>query len=96
MLKDHFLTFRISRELAIDEGSQFRAGDTKRFLEAWGCNKRLSSDYYPHSNCRAELGVKSAKRLLRENINHDGSLSTDKFLRALLTHRNTPDPGYRG
>ena len=52
----------------------------------------MSSAYYPHSNCRAELGVKSAKRLLRENINHDGSLSTDKYLRAILTHRNTPDP----
>ena len=68
MLKVHFSTFGISAELASDEGSQFTAGETKQFLEAWGCSQRLSSAYYPHSNCRAELGVKSAKRLLRENI----------------------------
>ena len=36
--------------------------------------------------------MKSAKRLLRENVNTDGSLSIDKFSRALLSHRNTPDP----
>ena len=52
----------------------------------------MSSAYYPHSNCRAELGVKSAKRLLRENINQDGSLAGDKFFRALMQNRNTPDP----
>ena len=92
MLKVHFTTFGISQELASDEGSQFTAGETKRFLEAWGCSQRLSSAYYPHSNCRAELGVKSAKRLLRENINQDGSLSGDRFFRALMQHRNTPDP----
>ena len=37
------------------------------------------------------LGVKSAKRMLCENIGADGSLSTHRFLRALMLHRNTPD-----
>ena len=83
MLKVHFTTFGISQELASDEGSQFTAGETK----AWGCSQRLSSAYYPHINCQAELGVKSAKRLLRENINQDGSLSGDRFFRALMQHR---------
>ena len=91
-LKVQFSTFGISRELASDQGSQFTAGETSKFLKAWGCSQRLSSAYYPHSNCRAELGVKSAKRLLRENINQDGSLEGDKFYRALMQHRNTPDP----
>ena len=68
------------------------AGETSKFLEAWGCSQRLSSAYYPHSNTRAELGVKSAKRLLRENTGPDGSLVRDRFFRALLQHRNTPDP----
>ena len=36
--------------------------------------------------------MKSAKRLLRENINQDGKLSRDRFFRALMQHRNTPDP----
>ena len=91
-LKVHFSTFGISRELASDQGSQFTAGETSKFLEAWGCSQRLSSAYYPHSNTRAELGVKSAKRLLRENTGQDGSLVGDRFFRALLQHRNTPDP----
>ena len=63
-LKANSSTFGISRELASDEGSQFTAGVTKRFLEAWGCSQRLSLAYHPHSNTRAELGIKSAKRLL--------------------------------
>ena len=46
---------------------------------------------YPHSNQRAELAVKSMKRLCRENTNRDGSLNNDKFLRAVMTYRNTPD-----
>ena len=52
----------------------------------------LHLPYHPHSNCRAELGIKSAQRLLRENTGHDGSLVRDTFFRALLQHRNTPDP----
>ena len=91
-LKLHFCTFGISRELESDEGSQFTAGETRKFLEAWGCSQRLSSTYHPHSNCRAELGIKSAQKLLRENTGHDGSLVRDTFFRALLQHRNTPDP----
>ena len=35
--------------------------------------------------------MKSAKRLLRENTNQDGSLSGDKFFRAVMQHRNTPE-----
>ena len=91
-LRIHFSTFGICEEFASDGGSQLTAGETKRFLDSWGVKHRLSSSYFAHSNCRAELGVKSAKRLLRENTNYDGSLSNDKFCRALLTYRNTPDP----
>ena len=48
--------------------------------------------YYPESNGRAEVAVKSAKRLLRSNIHASGSLNGDKFLKAMLQLRNTPDP----
>ena len=91
MLRTHFCTFGVSRELASDQGSQFMAGETKQFLDSWGCSQRLSSAYYAHSNCRAELGIKTAKRMLRENTSQDGSFS-NKFYQAILTHRNTPDP----
>ena len=38
-----------------------------------------------------KLGVRAAKRMLRENLTPTGSLDSDRFLRALLTYRNTPD-----
>ena len=62
------------------------------FCRRWGIIQRLSSSYYPHSNKRAEVAVKSAKRMVRDNLNPDGSMHGDKFARALLIHRNTPDP----
>ena len=90
-LKTHFSTFGISEQLASDRGPEYIAEVTKKFLKDWGVEQRLSSSYFPHSNQRAELGVKSAKRMLRENVSPSGHLNTDKFLRALLNHRNTPD-----
>ena len=62
------------------------------FCSRWGVNQRVSSAYYPRSNKRAEVGVKSAKRLIQDNLKSNGDLDTDKFARALLIHRNTPDP----
>ena len=52
--------------------------------------QRLSSAHYPRANTRAELGVKSMKRLLRDNTAASGSLNCDKFSRAILEYRNTP------
>ena len=46
---------------------------------------------FPSSNGRAE--VKSAKRLMQDNVDPNGQLDIDKMERALLTVRNTPDPG---
>ena len=54
---------------------------------------RKSSAYHAQSNGRAELAVKAAKRLLRYNTGSDGSLDTDRMVKALLIKRNTPDPG---
>ena len=87
-----FGTFGVPREISHDGGPEFIALETKDFFERWGVKDRLSSAYHPVSNGRAEAGVKSMKRLLRENIGPGGSLDNDRFLRALLTHRNTPDP----
>ena len=64
-------------------------------LRRWGVRHRLSSAYFPHSNCRAELAVKTGKRLLRENMGIKGSLNTDKFMRAVMQYRNTPIPDLR-
>ena len=91
-LRSFIATFGAPDELSSDGGPEFTASLTTEFLKKWGIRHRVSSAYHPKSNGRAEVAVKSAKRLLRANVNHTGSLDNDKFLRALLQLRNTPDP----
>ncbi len=91
-LKRTFTTFGIPDEVATDGGSEFVSTSTEHFLQAWGIEHRLSSVAFPHSNCRAEIGVKTIKRLLQSNTSPSGSLDTDAFRIAMLQYRNTPDP----
>jgi len=91
-LRNYFARFGVPTELSSDGGPEFTAGKTEKFLSNWGVKHRLSSAYNPQSNGRAEVAVKSAKRLLRSNIGTSGSLDTDGFLKAMLQLRNTPDP----
>ena len=90
-LKTYFSTYGIPEELSTDGGSTFTAYETRKFLADYGVRHRLSSVAFPHSNQRAEIAVKSMKRLLRENIGMDGKLNTDSFQRAVMQYRNTPD-----
>ena len=71
------------------------SGVVQSFLQRWGVKHRLSSAYNPHSNTRAELAVKTGKRILRDNLSTKGSLDTDKFARALMQYRNTPQQDTR-
>ena len=92
-LRDWFLIFGVPEECASDGGSTYVSGATEEFFKAWGVKPRVSSRAFPHSNARAELGVKTCKRLIRENTGPKGTLDTDKFGRALLQYRNTPLQG---
>ena len=90
-LREYFATFGIPEELATDGGLTYTSAETQKFLSDYGVRHRLSSVAYAQSNKRAELGVKSMKRLLRENTDGSGGLDNEKFARALMTYRNTPD-----
>ena len=47
---------------------------------------------FPHSNCRAEVGVKKIKQLITNNVGGPGgNLNVDEFQRAILQYQNTPD-----
>ena len=91
-LRCFFGTFGVSEEIATDGGPEFMADRTQDFLRTWGVRHRVSSAHFPQSNGRAEVAVKTAKRLLMSNTGPTGSLNQDRFLRAMLQLRNTPDP----
>ena len=91
-LWETFVTFGIPEEMISDGGPQFTAGKTQNFLSAWGDRHRISSVANPHANYRAELAVKTVKRMLMDNITATGPLDVDKFQRALLMYRNSVDP----
>ena len=86
--REIFTNYGTSEEISTDGGPQF----TSQPFNTWAIQRHLSSAHYPESNGRAELAVKSSKRIIYDNTNPDGSLNTDKAARAILQHRNTPLP----
>ena len=72
------------------------AGATRTFLKNWGVDLRLCSVAFPHSNCWAEIGVKTAKRLITDNTGPNCNLDTNELKRAMLQYRNCPDPTTMG
>ena len=88
--REIFTSYGAPEILDSDGGPQFSAHEFQKFLSDWGIKHRLSSVDYPQSNGRAELAVKSAKRIILQNTNPDGSLNNDQAARAILQQRNTP------
>ena len=89
-LRSIFSTYGTPKILFSDGGPQFKSKELEQFLGTWCVKHERSSARYPQSNGRAELAVKTAKRILEENTAADGSLNTDRACRALLQYRNTP------
>ena len=92
VLRQYFARWGVAKEITSDGAPVFTSSAMGDFLNRWGVKHRVSSAYYPRANKRAELAVKSAKRLIRGNLGPRGSLDTDAFARALLEHRNAIDP----
>ena len=92
ILRSNFATVGVPEEIATDGGPEYTSHALESFLKNWGVRHRLSSTYFPHSNCRAEVCVKTVKRMIMDNTGKCGELNTDKFQRAMLQYRNTRDP----
>ena len=58
----------------------------------WGVHHRKSPVEYHQSNGRAELGIKTGKRIIMNNASPDSSLNNDKAAAALMQYHNTPLP----
>ena len=92
VLREYLSIFGIPTTITSDGASVFTSKLIEDFFDRWGIIHRVATAYNPRANKRAEVGVKSAKRLVRGNLTQTGSLQTDRFARALLAHRNTPCP----
>ena len=67
-MKEYFSTFGIAKQVTSDGGPQYTSNITQKFFKEWGVSHQISSSYFPHSNQRAEQGVKSAKREMLEQM----------------------------
>ena len=92
ILRDYLSIFGIPTTVTTDGASVFTSKLMEEFFDKWGIVHRVSTAYHARANKRGEVGVKSAKRLIRGNVTQTGSLQTDRLARALLAHRNTPCP----
>ena len=81
----------IPETLTTDGGTTYMSSMFQDCLKKYGIHHRVSSVGFPHGNCRAEVAVKTAKRLLRAHMNPTGTLETVDITKALLQYRNTPD-----
>ena len=90
-LREICVTHGIADELSSDGGPEFTAEATQQLLSNWGVHQRLSAVALAHSNGRAELGVKTCKRMLMDNTGPNGEINLDKVHRGMLQYRNTPD-----
>ena len=65
--RELFINYGIPEEISSDGGPQFTSVEFQNFILNWRIKHRRSSANYPQSNGRAEVGVKSAKRIIYDN-----------------------------
>ncbi|XP_042213526.1 uncharacterized protein K02A2.6-like [Homarus americanus] len=89
-LRCYFTRWGTPEQIFMNGGTNLVSEIMMEFFRKWRVAVRLSSPQYPQSNGRAEVAVKTAKRVLRNNTEDNGSLDDDKVSLALLQYLNTP------
>ena len=90
IVREMMTSFGVPNVIETDGGPPFNGDDWNQYLKKWKVKHRKSSATYPQSNGRAELAVKTAKRVLAENVKPSGNIDNDAVTRALLQYVNTP------
>ena len=72
-----FQAYGASDELSTDGGLPFTSSTFQEFLRMWCVKHRLSSVTYSQSNGRAEIVVKTTKRIVNRNAGSQSSLDND-------------------
>ena len=75
-LKELINIFGIPEEISSDGGPELSATSLKQALQDWGIHHRISLVAHAKSNGRAEVAVKSMKRLLMDNTGPHGNLDS--------------------
>ena len=88
--RELFCTYGVPEEISSDGGPQFKSDEFTSLLRVRGIHHRKSSVEYPQSNGRAEVGVKTMKRIIRDCTSSNGDLNNDQAVSAILQYRNTP------
>ena len=91
MMTRLFQDMGVPDSVTSDGGPEFKSDKFKSCLRQYGVQHRLTSVGFAHANTRAELAVKTAKRMLRDNMSPTGGLDNVAVTRAVLQYRNTPD-----
>ena len=73
--------------LRSDNGPQFAADRTQKFLKTWGVTWKPSAPLHPQSNGHAESMVKNVKYLIMKN---EGKYESDECQKGMLELRNSP------
>ena len=84
-LKAHFARYGIPCQVVSNPGPQVSSSTFQHFSEKWDFEHLLASPAHQQCNGKAESAVKSAKRIMRKNMD----TNSDQFL-ALLDLLNTP------
>ena len=90
VFRQYFARWGAPESISTDGGTNLTSEEVSKFMGCWDVAMRTSSAHFPQSNGRAEVAVKSAKRLLRDNTTPGGSLNINKFAKAMLQYLNTP------
>ncbi|XP_050709988.1 uncharacterized protein LOC126994747 [Eriocheir sinensis] len=78
-LRRYFACWGAPEQVSTDGGTNLASDEMMEFLKKWGVLVRMSSAQYPQSNGRAEVAVKTAKRLIVPNTGDGGKLDTDRM-----------------